>query len=289
MATFMALRFSNTKNGTVSPCGYSASEISTAYGLNSAYSKNLKGQGQTIVIVDAYSSPTIEADANTYSQLNGLPQLTSANFKIYQPTGPADYDAGWAGEITLDVEMAHAMAPGAKIALVEAASNNDVDLQGAVAYALGHHLGSVISNSYGQPEAFDTASDMLVWSALSELGAATGISVDFSTGDSGDFEAATGTRTVSVPSNSPYATAVGGTTLVINSNKSYKFETGWGNNGTVIDSNGALNPPQNLGFIYGAGGGESKFFAKPSFQHNLPGSGRQQPDVSAVADPFTGA
>lgn len=278
---------SNTKPGTLASCGYSAAELSTAYGLKNAYSKNLKGQGQTIVIVDPNSSPTIRADANTYSQLNGLPQLTSSNFKIYQPDGPAPYDPNSAAEITLDVELAHAAAPAAKIVLVEAQSF--ADIQSAVAFAITSHFGNNVSNSYGGPEALDSASDLYIWTALTELGAAKGISVNFSSGDDGDFEVAFGVKTVSFPSDSPYATSVGGTSLVLNKNKSYKFETGWGNNATAVDSNGPLDPPLNLGFIYGAGGGESAFYAKPSYQRNLPGTGRQQPDVSAVADPFTGA
>ncbi len=281
---------SNSKPGTVSPCGYSAADLSTAYGLNNAYSKNLKGQGQTIVIVDPNSSPTILADANTYSQLNGLPQLNASNFHIYQPDGPALYDSNSAGEITLDVELAHAAAPAAKIVLVEA--QGFPDIQSAVAFAITSHFGNVISNSYGGPEALDSASDLYIWNALTQLGAATGISVNFSSGDSGDFNTgskAIGVRSVSFPADAPYATSVGGTSLAINNNKSYKFETGWGNNQTVVYFGGVLDPPLNVGFLFGAGGGESTFFAKPSFERSLPGKGRQQPDVSAVADPYTGA
>ncbi|MGI8772547.1 MAG: S53 family peptidase [Acidobacteriaceae bacterium] len=283
----------NTQLGNLAPCGYSPHDVRMAYNLNPVYKQGLNGAGQTIVIVDAHGSPTIQDDANVYSQINSLPLLNSSNFHIYYPSGPAAPDPGWAAEVTIDVEWAHAIAPGAKIALVVAPTSFDTDLQAAVAYAIGHHLGNVISNSYGGPESEDNASNMLIWNSVNELGAAKGISVNYSTGDSGDFSFSTmdGKPTVSVPSNSPYATAVGGTTLALDGNQNLKFQTGWGNNYSEIYSGThkqVLDPPAAFGFYAGAGGGESQFFAKPSWQKNLPGTGRQQPDVSALADPFTG-
>jgi subtilase family serine protease len=297
-ATYYGNRYganpTNTQLGNLAPCGYSPHDVRMAYSLNAVYQQGLNGAGQTIVIVDAFGSPTIQADTNAFSQINSLPQLNSSNFHIYYPSGlPATADPGWAAETTIDVEWAHAIAPGAKIALVIGATNNNSDLQAAVSYAISHHLGNVISNSYGGPESEDTASDMLISDAINELGAAKGISVNYSSGDSGDFSFSTmdGKPTVSVPSNSPYATSVGGTTLALDGKQNLKFQTGWGNNYSQIYSGVSkkvLDPPANFGFYAGAGGGESQFFAKPSWQKSLPGTGRQQPDVSAVADPFTG-
>jgi subtilase family serine protease len=297
-ATYYGNRYganpTNSQLGNLSPCGYSPHDVRMGYSLNPVYQQGLNGAGQTIVIVDAFGSPTIQTDANAYSQINSLPQFNSSNFHIYYPSGvPATSDPGWAIETTIDVEWAHAMAPGAKIALVVASTNNDTDLQAAVSYAIGHNLGNVISNSYGGPESEDNASNMLIWNAVNELGAAKGISVNYSSGDSGDFSFSTidGKPTVSVPSNSPYATSVGGTTLALDGKQNLKFQTGWGNNYSQIYSGGSkkvLDPPAAFGFFGGAGGGESQFFSKPSWQKNLPGTGRQQPDVSALADPFTG-
>ncbi len=295
VATYSGNRYganpTNSQTGTLAPCGYAANDVQTAYNLKPAYQHGLDGTGQTIVIVDAYGSPTILDDANTFSSLNGLPALNSSNFTVYTPQGPTTYNSGWAGETTLDVEWAHAIAPGAKIALVATASNNNTDLQGGILYAIQNHLGNVISNSYGEPEIEDDAADMNTWNSLSETAAAQGISVNFSTGDDGDYTDQGLPATVSAPSNSPYATAVGGTTMGLNSAKHINFQTGWGNNYSQLYSGVSkkvLDPPHNLGFYAGAGGGESKYFAKPSWQNNLPGAGRQQPDVSALADPFTG-
>jgi subtilase family serine protease len=294
-ATYTGNRYganpANSQVGTLAPCGYDADDLQTAYNLKPAYKSGLNGAGQTIVIIDAFSSPTILADANTFSALNGLPQLTSSNFQIYQPGGTAPPNSGWAGEITLDVEWAHAIAPGAKIALVEAVSNYDSDLQTALAYAVSHHLGNVISNSYGEPESQADPAAMNTWNSLCEIAAASGISVHFSSGDSGDYTADGLTKTVSTPSNAPYATSVGGTTMGLNSAKHIQFQTGWGDNRVRLYSGtpkAVLDPPLQLGFYAGAGGGESAYFTKPSWQSGLPGSGRQQPDVSALADPYTG-
>jgi len=100
--------------------GYTPSQIQTAYGLNALYNKGWDGTGQTIVIVDANGSNTILQDANTFSSAYGLPPLTSSNFQIYYPGGKTTCGKGcdgWNYETTLDVEWAHAVAPGADIAL----------------------------------------------------------------------------------------------------------------------------------------------------------------------------
>jgi subtilase family serine protease len=288
----------NTTPGTLPPCGYDPVNFNSAYGLPAAHKAGLDGTGQTIVIVDAYGSPTIEADANVFSQLNGLPALTSSNFRIITPLGPAQPTdptnaAGWAEETSLDVEWAHSVAPGANIALVIAPTNFDTDLSTSLFYAIVNQLGSVISNSYGGDEADDLAQDpqeLVISNSVTELGASLGMAVNYSSGDDGDFKALVGTVTVSDLSASPYATSVGGTSLALDKSNNVKFQTGWGNNITKLaSSTGApVDPPLVEGFIFGSGGGESQFFAKPSWQSSLPGSGRQQPDISLDSDPQTG-
>jgi subtilase family serine protease len=285
----------NTTPGTLPPCGYDPVNFNSAYGLPAAQQAGLDGTGQTIVIVDAYGSPTIEADANLFSQLNGLPLLT--NFQVITPLGaPQPTDAatatGWAEETSLDVEWAHAVAPGANITLVIAPTNQDTDLSTSLFYAIVNQLGSVISNSYGGDEADDLAQypqGLVISNAVTELGVSLGMAVNYSSGDDGDFKAVVGTVTVDDLGASPYATSVGGTSLALDKNNNVKFQTGWGNNITKLASATApLDPPLVEGFIYGAGGGESQYFAKPSWQSSLPGSGRQQPDISLDADPYTG-
>ncbi len=297
VATYYGNRYgadiANTIPGTLPDCGYSPIELQTAYSLTSDYGQGLEGQGQTIVIIDVQGSPTLRKDLAAFNTYYHLPQMTTSTFQIRYPVGTFADPPSPDMETTLDVEWAHAAAPKANIVLLLVPSLEYDQLQAAAAYALTNHLGNTISNSYGTPEAFTDAGDMNIWNSIAELAASSGVSMNFATGDSGDYAAATGIVTVSAPSNSPYVTAVGGTSVATfgNGNNHISFQTGWGNNATQIAYAGdgsAIDPPLALGFIYGGGGGESQYFAKPRWQKQLPGRGRQQPDVSAVADPFTG-
>ena len=299
-AIYTGNRYGNDINAgppNLPPCGYDAPQIQKAYGLKSLYKQHLDGTGQNIVIVDAFGSDTITGDANIFSQINGLPPLTPDNFLILYPTGPASCGGvcgGWADETSLDVEWSHAVAPGANIILLLAADNSVTNLDLSVLFAIENLIGPVISNSYGIPEAVLAAvfpSELTVQDTLSQLAAALGMSNNFSTGDDGDFAAVIGVPSVSMPAASPWSVAVGGTSLFLNSDRSIKFQTGWGNNLTRIADvtpNPPVIPPLVLGNQGGAGGGESQVFAKPSYQGGLPGTGRQLPDISLVADPFTG-
>jgi len=274
------------------PCGYQPSEVQTAYNLNGVYAAGLTGTGQTVVIVDAFGSPTIATDASVFSSFYGLAPL---NLSVYQPGGPPAFNSGWAGETTLDVEWSHSVAPGANIALVEAVSSSFDNLDAAILFAADNGLGNVISNSYGTEESnlggvpFTPLDDILAYAG------SLGISVNYSTGDNGDFAAIEGFTDVSYPASSIYATAVGGTSMALQANNTIRFQTGWGNNETRIAAatdakgyNAPVNPPLQLGFIYGAGGGTSAVYAKPAFQNGLPGSFRMVPDIAYLADPYTG-
>ncbi len=272
-------------------CGYSAQAIAAQYGLPAVYKAGYRGQGQTIVLVDAYGSPTIQSDANTFSSMMGLPPLTGANFQTVYPDGPPianPYPTGWPVEISLDVEWAHAMAPEAKIVLVVAPSDDPDELAYALHYAIAHDLGEVISNSYGYPEAEYGPADARAFNAIIAKAAAQGIAVDVSTGDSGDNGLGTPDGAASIPADSPYATGVGGTSLGVPSDYG-PVESAWGTDETFLgDVQGISVPPVPGGFRQGGGGGESAYLEKPHWQRALPGTGRQLPDVSAVADPFTG-
>lgn len=295
----------NSTPGTVAPCGYQPSDLQTAYGFNALYKAGLNGANQTIVIVDAWGSPTIATDASAFAGFYGLAPL---NLTIYpfgttcaaSPDTTLDLCQGWAVETSLDVEAAHSVAPGANIALIEAASPNDDDLVAGILYAIDNKLGNVISNSYGESEAQEGLPSFDPFDGVLILAAAEGISVDFSSGDDGDEVLAEGYLDVNYPASSPYATAVGGTSLFLNKNGTMAFQTGWGNNFTQIaappDAKGysaPLVPPDTStadgnGFNYGAGGGKSGVFRKPSFQQSLPGRWRLLPDISYLADPDTG-
>ena len=272
------------------PCGYSPSEVQSIYNMAPLYSQGLDGSGETIVIVDAYGSPTIQNDASVFSSFYGLPPL---DLTIVKAPGLQNnpHTGGWADETTLDVEWAHAMAPGAKIALVVAPARSSLDE--AINYAVVHHLGNTISNSWSTLEGFGNPAQLGRVDRILQMAAAQGIDVNFSSGDDGDESLSAGFKTVDYPGSSPYATSIGGTTVAMDSNANLLFETGWGNNQTriakaVSDGAGPEDPPLLFGFIFGAGGGSSLTYSKPAFQSALPGSTRQVPDIGMLADPFTG-
>jgi subtilase family serine protease len=131
-----------------------------------------------------------------------------------------------------------------------------------------------------------------------ETAALQGMDVNFSSGDNGDDTSLVGYKSAEFPNSSPYATSVGGTSLGLDSNNNIAFQTGWGTNLTCIEGaqpvvagdycGSPQDPPLPLGFQFGAGGGVSRVFAKPSFQSSLPGTMRMTPDVSMLADPYTG-
>ncbi|HEY4977720.1 MAG TPA: S53 family peptidase, partial [Candidatus Acidoferrum sp.] len=269
-------------------CGYGPNDIQKAYGLTSLYKEGFDGTGQTVVIIDWCGSNTILQDANAFSAKFGLPALTSSNFQVIETPIPSTC-AGPSPEINIDVEWAHAIAPGAAIDLVVPPSASFQDVNQAVFYAVNYGLGNVISGSYGSEEQYTSPQELATEDLINEIAALSGISANFSSGDYGDFTFGFDTPSVSAPADSPWATAIGGVSLALNSNGSIKWQAGWGNNVTLLQGGGQVfDPPLNFGFNGGSGGGESGFFLKPSYQSSLPGLGRQVPDISWLADPFTG-
>jgi subtilase family serine protease len=240
-------------NAAATPAGYGPAQFQGGYGLPSGSTG--AGAGQTIGIVDAYDDPNIESDLGVYSSQYGLPPCTTANgcFKKVNQTGGTSYpakNAGWALEISLDVEIAHAVCPNCKILLVEASSTSLTNLLAAEATAV--KLGAtVVSNSWGASESSgETSND----SAFNH----PGIPITVSSGDNG--------YGVEWPAASQYVTAVGGTTLTLSGN-SYVSETVWS----------------------GAGSGCSAYEPKPSWQKDTGCAKRTVADVAADADPNTGA
>lgn len=259
-----------------------------AYGVDKLHASGLNGSGQTIVIIDAYDDATIENDLNVFSNRYNLPSCTSASgcFTKLNQYGqlsplPESFPASddWSGEISLDVQSAHTIVPGAQIILIEANSNNNDDLYAAINTAVSNQLASVISNSYGGPEAADSPLEYILMQA-----AAQGISVNFSSGDDGDnVGSQTTTPSVDYPSSSPWATAVGGSKVQLNPNGSYKSEAGW------------AWPWEDVGST----GGLSQYYTAQSWQrqaistvnatgYGLVGSRRAVPDISLDGDPFSG-
>jgi subtilase family serine protease len=287
-------------------CGYTPPVIQTAYNLTGLYNEGYDGTGQTIAIVDWCGSFSIQSDANKFSTKFGLPKLTSSNFAITY-TAPSECIAYDQVEINLDVEWAHAVAPGANINLVVPPSASFQDVDEAEFDVANYGLGNVLSGSYGSPEAFTAATELDTENLISEIGAAAGISFNFATGDEGTYEFTDDVflPTVNAPADSPWSTAVGGVTLALNSDNSIAWQAGWGNNVNVVAAGGIVADPPIGEFYAGSGGGPSNCvtkntrfrrplctsgFPRPSYQKGfVPGKYRQLPDVSWLADPFTGA
>ncbi|HWJ48435.1 MAG TPA: S53 family peptidase [Candidatus Udaeobacter sp.] len=293
----------NLQSLTSPGCGYTPPMIQAAYHLNALYAEGYDGTGQTIGIIDWCGSLTIQSDANAFSAQFGLPQLTSSNFAItYIPTVSTCQEMD-AVEINIDVEWAHAIAPGANINLIVPPSASFADVDEAELTSVVYHLADTLSGSYGSIEYFTSTNELVTENLINQIAAIAGISANFSSGDQGDFTLFGIPASVSAPADSPYATAVGGVALALRANNSIAWQAGWGNNETLLAEEGfVFDPPLFFGFIGGAGGGMSNCvtydpvtfacltgFPKPAYQKKLPGKYRQLPDVSWLADPFTGA
>lgn len=253
---------------------YDPLTIRAAYGVQSLIDSGANGAGQTIVILDAFGSPTIQSDLLDFDSLFGIPAPPS--FAIVTMPGTPAFDptnndmVGWTSEIALDVQWSHAMAPGASIVLVAAKSDSDTDLIAALNYAIDNHLGSVISMSFGEseiglanPDGLDT---IAAWTAALQKARQHHITVFASSGDQGVDTQSFGTPSVSWPASSPLVTSVGGTNLRFGTatnasfTGSYQFEQVWDdpfdNNNIAADTFGA------------GGGGMSFLVTEPHFQHN---------------------
>jgi len=282
-------------------CGYTPAQIDSAYGIDRLHWAGLDGRGQTIAITGAFFSPTIRADANSFSREFGLPRLNGRNYRQLTapgtqrfPQDPAETQS-WYIEQALDVEWAHAVAPAAKIVYVGAA-NDAGGLDQAVNEVVDNHLANIVSNSWGLPEVYAPRGEILAMNAVFQQAAAEGIGVYFASGDDGDNKLAAGRLSAGFPDSSPWVTSVGGTSLAISQSGGYEWEAGWGT--TTTDWNGTRWAPKAPGgFMYGSGGGPSHVFPMPAYQVGAvpladatwKGTPRRtEPDLAMDADPQTG-
>jgi len=272
---------------------FTPAQLQAHYGLPAVFKSGYIGTGQTIALVEGYGYPEAETDANTAAALFGLPALTSSTFSVVYPEGkpinPNDGAlTGWDVEIALDIQSSHAIAPGARILVVASAGQDNEDQINSLSYIISRKLANTVSSSWENDDEFIAGPlEEEAFTTVLETGAAAGISFQFSSGDGGDLGLGTPVGAVGVPANSPYATAVGGTSVLNNPYGKGQIVTGWGNNIVYLVDGTVLDPLQGY-YFGGSGGGQSQYFAKPKWQSALPGSWRQVPDVSALADPFTG-
>jgi subtilase family serine protease len=272
-------------------------DLRVAYSVQSLLERGYTGKGQTIVDIVSYGSPTLQQDMDVFDQQYGLPPIT---IKVLSPLGTKPHDnptvkdtTGWADETTLDVQIIHAIAPDAGIVVLTSPVN---ETEGTIGlpefrqleqYAVTNHLGNIISQSFGASEVTlnTTAGKQEVqkWDTFfKQATTQQGITFFAASGDNGasdytDLQATklSPTPTTSFPTDDPWVTSVGGTSLQRNGTAFQ--ETAWNGSGGA------------------SGGGFSSFFSTPSYQQTLPASVQNQlknrrgvPDVAGDADPSTG-
>jgi subtilase family serine protease len=254
-------------------------DVRAAYGVDVALRRGVTGKGCTIAIVVSFGSPTIQADLRAFDRAYGLPD---PQLRILAPLGTRHpRNSGWIGETTLDVEWAHAIAPGARLVLLESPVDETEGAQGLPEflalerYAVQRHLADVISQSWDATEdtLFDRAGRAIVaqFHAFYADAARRGVTVVAASGDEGTTGPDLSTSrlypypTVQYPASDPYVLGVGGTRLTVDRQGRIAGESAWA----------------------GSGGGLSRLFPEPAYQRGLPaatqrllGGRRGVPDVS---------
>jgi hypothetical protein len=217
------------------------SSVKLPSGLTLTYTAPGDGSGQTIAIVDAYVDPFIRNDVDTFDKSFRVSQYDSRSFyQAYGPStswltvdnpenAPATTDKHWTAETALDVEWAHAIAPGAKIVLVEAKSALGDDLLAAAGFAIGQPGVKVVSMSWGG----SAPGYQAIWDTVFLNASHLGITCVASAGDS---------PSVSYPADSPYVLSIGGTSLKLNSDNTYASETAWLLSGLSADASYDADP-----------------------------------------------
>jgi len=277
--TYVVKQIGHRANGTplltsTTPTGLPPAAVQSVYNLSGLSPSSGAGAGQIIAIVDAFHDPNALSDLNTFNSTYGYAQLSTCTSlsqsgpcfeQVFAQGRQPRVNAGWVLEESLDIEWAHAEAPAAKIVLVEAATNSNSNLFGAVVSA--NNLGAnVVSMSWGGGESSGEASTDSDFTHAGTFYTA-------SSGDSG--------HGVIYPSASPNVIAVGGTTLNGCGGTACRFtsETAWSGSGGGASGVEALPGYQSsyTGPVFGA-----------SSISALSGGKRGVPDVSFEANPNTG-
>jgi subtilase family serine protease len=261
-------------------------EFQKVYNLGPLSRAGLNGRGRTIVIVDAFGSPTVREDLAIFDAAYGIPDPPS--FDIIHPAGPSPVFnyldpqmSGWAAETTLDVQIAHEIAPGARILLVTTPVSETEGVTGfpemmlSENYVIDHNLGDVISQSFAATEeTFPNRAALLGLRSAFKNAVRHKVTVLAGSGDQGptggmlDLTCCYSTQVAQWPASDPLVTAVGGTQI-------------------QLDAAGNRTAPDSVWNDYGAsGGGPSHVFSRPGFQDrvaNVVGRHRGIPDISMSA------
>jgi subtilase family serine protease len=258
------------------PFCYGPDQIRVAYDIRPVLASGVTGAGRTIVLIDAFQSPTIRQDLALFDHIWGYRNPT---FNIVAPDGITPFNPTdpsqlmWSAEISVDVEWSHAIAPGATIDLVLAKSDSDVDVLRATKFAVDHNLGDVISQSFGEAEACAGPALLTQEHAVFESATAKGITLIASSGDLGSAEPTCDNKALilsaSTPASDPMVTGVGGTHLLANATTgAYSSESVWN------DDFGA------------SGGGFSTVYRRPGYQAPFQSNQKQRgvPDVAYDGD-----
>ncbi len=287
---------------------YTPAQIYAAYGVDKLHAKGITGEGQTIVIVDAYGSPTAQADLDFFSDTFGLPRTT---ITIVHPTGTPTFNNAmqgvqfsWAVETSLDLQWAHAIAPDASLVLVASNPAETEGVQGFPSMFIGEQFavntypGSVISQSFAVTEqSFHSAADEQVarFDQVYQQAVTNHVTVVSASGDTGTANPIGGQGvspttvlpfpTVVWPSSDPLVTSAGGTWLQFGWTWNPSAATGTGSRNFVTTPGSRAEAVWNEPYrAVATGGGRSTLFSTPSFQSGLSSSlllgTRGLPDIS---------
>jgi len=257
---------------------YGPTQMRNAYSIQPLIDNGLDGSGRTITIIDAFQNPTMASDLASFDSRFGLPAPPS--FQTIAPFGLTPFDStdpnqvGWSGEIALDVEWAHVIAPGAKIVLALSPSDADAALVATEGYVINHGIGDVISMSYGEGEqCMDPRLHQQEHAEFNKANA-RGVTLFAGSGDQGAAQYCVDPtllfKGVSTPASDPDVTGIGGTELEADlTTGAYHNESVW-------------NEPA---FSAAGGGGFSSLYSRPAYQNGVEGVGsmRGVPDVSYSA------
>ncbi len=297
-------------------CGLQPNQLRNAYGGTSS---GLTGKGATVAIVDAYAAPNVEKVSNTFSKKYGAKPFAKGQYREVLPAAYDNVDlcgaSGWYGEEMLDVTAVHAVAPDANVVYAGARNCLDEGLNDSLINIVDNHLADIVSNSWGELSETESQAGIDAVESIFKQGAVEGIGFYFSSGDCGyevpgtpcgDGNGST-QRQTEFPTSDPWVTSVGGTSLAVGPNNSYKFETGWNFSNDPLSADGKswTTPAPGTypaGYWGGSGGGTSQF-AQPTYQQGVvPNSlsttlpdgtkatapRRVVPDIAADADSTTG-